>query len=105
MPSFRARFAVQGMKSGHQPAEVLPAAWLAIPDHAHADDVRLDIEKMRPLVTVRFAIPSSNDDDEDARAWECARQICANMQSLATMSPPVVLRRTGQTWTPLELPE
>lgn len=101
MPSFRVRFTVSTLKPGHQPAEVLPAARMAVPASAHCDDVRLDIQRMCPVITVRFTIAGSNDQDEDARAWTCGYRIRESMDHLALLSAPVVLRRTGQRWTPL----
>ncbi|MFZ2625724.1 MAG: hypothetical protein WAX29_10870 [Propionibacterium sp.] len=101
MPSFRVRFAVTALRAGHRPEEVLPAARRAVPGTAHCDDVRLDVLQMRPVITVRFTIAGSHDDDEDARAWACGRLIRESMGELAALSAPVVLRRTGQTWTPL----
>lgn len=101
MPSFRVRFAVSTLRSGHRPDEVLPAARRAVPAPAHCDDVRLDVQQWRPVVTVRFTIAGSNDRDEDGRAWDCGHRIRASVGELAVLSAAVVLRRTGQTWTPL----
>ncbi|SER82298.1 hypothetical protein SAMN05443377_11245 [Propionibacterium cyclohexanicum] len=98
MPSFRARFAVSALRPGHRPDEVLPAARRAVPPQAHCDDVRLDVQQKRPVITVRFTIAGSHDADEDARARACARQLGNSLGAVAQLSEPVVLRRAGQAW-------
>ncbi|SPF67582.1 hypothetical protein PROPJV5_0537 [Propionibacterium ruminifibrarum] len=101
MPSFRVQVSVQGMRPGHRPPEVPDTARQAVPEAAHCDDVRVDVPRGAPVVTVRFSIPPANRDDEDARAWACAETIRSALDEVAVVSAPRVLRRRGGEWLAL----
>lgn len=101
MPSFRVQLSVHGVRSGHRPSDVLDAAGRAVPEAAHCDDVRLDVPRGVPVVTVRFSIAPGNRDDEDARAWACAEAVRNVLDEVAVVSPPRVFRRRGGEWPAL----
>lgn len=101
MPSFRVQFQVSAVRAGHRPEEVLDAARAAVTPPMHCDDVRLDVPRGVPTVSVRFTIAHSNTADEDARARGHGADIVERMSQIAVVSPPRVLRRRGGEWIPV----
>jgi hypothetical protein len=119
MPSFRVQFQVSGVRAGHRPDEVLGVAREAGemsgttgpneteldetgPDESvHCDDVRLDMPRGVPTVTVRFTIAASNDADEGVRARRHGARITQRVGEIAVVSPPRLARRRKGQWIPL----
>ncbi|WP_316667408.1 hypothetical protein [uncultured Propionibacterium sp.] len=101
MPSFRAQLPVHDVRPGHRPPEVLGAARDAVPGFAHCDDVRLDLPRGVPIVTVRFSIRPGSGKDEDARARACGDEIRNRLEAVAVVSPPRMHRRRGGGWLAL----
>ncbi|MGC3993653.1 MAG: hypothetical protein QM779_06040 [Propionicimonas sp.] len=108
MASFRASAGIVEVHAGVDPASVLEAARAAVASGWHVEDSFVDVEPLArgtgaPRVTVRFVVPTGNDAEEDASAWQAARLLAAAVGRLATWTDLRVFRRTRGRWDRLEV--
>lgn len=101
MPSFRLELEILGLRPGHAPPEVL-ATLLGFFDALghHVDTHDLDIVAGTPRLYVRFAVPDSNDAEEDAVAFLLADAARKATDAVAVPGRLWVLRRRKGAWLP-----
>jgi len=109
MPSFRASAAIIEALPGVDPPAVLAAARASVANTWQVEDSFVDVEPLArgtgsPRVTVRFVVPTGNDDEEDRIAWLAAKALAAGLSPVATWTNLRVFRRDRGRWLPVERP-
>jgi hypothetical protein len=107
MASFRASAAIVAALRGVDPPEVLDAARAAVSTRWTVEDAFVDVEPLArgagpPRVTVRFVVPTGNDEEEDAEAWLAAKALATGLGQVAVWSDLRVFRRHGGRWARLD---
>lgn len=109
MASFRASAAIVAALPGVDPPAVLEAARVAVGGRWQVEDSFVDVQPLArgagpPRVTVRFVVPTGNDAEEDAAAWQAAKVMATALGKVARWTDLQVLRRTGGRWVRLQGP-
>nr|WP_300144141.1 hypothetical protein [Propionicimonas sp.] len=107
MASFRASAAVVDVRRGVDPPDVLEAARRAVATGWTVEDAFVDVEPLArgtgpPRVTVRFVVPTGNDQEEDAAAWQAAKTLATGLGRVAVWSDLRVFRRDRGQWVRLD---
>lgn len=107
MPSFRASVAIRASRAGVAPEAVLDAARDGVAASCHVEDAFVDVLALSrgagmPRVVIRFLVPTSNDADEDRRAWRAGRGLATAVGRVADWSDLQVLRRSKGQWLRLD---
>lgn len=98
MPSFRATLQILGLRPGHAPEEVLDRAVEAV-GAAYVVEARdLDLVAGVPVITVRFYVEDTGEDEEVARAHAAARVLAEHVAGVAKTGRLTVLRRLKGRW-------
>ncbi len=110
MASFRASAAILRTRPGVAPPAVLEAGRCGVAAGWEVEDAFVDVRPVAshtgpPRVTIRFAVPTGNDTEEDASAWQAARALAGAVGELASWSDLQVFRRTTGRWVRLEVPD
>lgn len=95
VPSYRVRLALGLMRGAVDPASVLPTARDAVGELTTVESAQVELRAGVPLVVVRF---EAADDLAASRVGRHAAQV---VDELVVVESSRVLRRTGQTWSPL----
>jgi hypothetical protein len=109
MASFRASAAILSTFHGVDPPAVLDAARAAVAAGWHVEDAFVDVQPLArgagpPRTTIRFVVPTGNDTEEDAAAWQAAKALAGGVGRVAAWSDLQVHRRSAGRWLRLDGP-
>lgn len=99
MPSYRAVQEIVDVRPGHAPDEVLQAAVAACVESGYRVEAH-DIEVIagRARIWVRYSVPDAAAAQEDAEAWEVARDVADAVRGVAICGVAQPFRRVGGRW-------
>lgn len=95
MPSYRVRMIPGVVHRGVDPADVLPAAVAAAREHTAVEAGQVDVERGRPVLTVRY------EAADDVTAAQVGRAVVARVDELVDVETSRITRRAGNRWEPM----
>lgn len=98
MPSYRCSLEVRDVRAGHAPQEVMEAAVAGVDTLRLVEAHGLEIERGKPVITVRFLVEPASADTEDALAWAAARAMALAVDGVATQGALRLTRRVRGRW-------
>jgi hypothetical protein len=101
MPSFRARLQIGDLLPGHVPEEVMARAAAALAATHTVEAKDLEVVARVPRIVLRFTVPESTREGEDAAAAAAAGRMRDSVREVATTGRLEVLRRDRGRWLPV----
>ncbi|ABY21836.1 hypothetical protein RSal33209_0080 [Renibacterium salmoninarum ATCC 33209] len=98
MPSFRAVLQIKGLLPGHQPQAVMSTAVAALGSIHLVEANSLDVVAGVPVITLRFLVEASTDEDENLRASDASAKLRSAIEEIAITGRLTTLRRERGKW-------
>lgn len=103
MPSYRVTVDVLDVRSGAVPQDVLPTAEAILARTHQVEDRLLDVADAtsahpRPQLHLRFLVPATEPQSEDAEAQAVARLLVSELDEVARCGPWQLRRGPGRRW-------
>lgn len=103
MPSYRVTVDIIDVRPGVRPDEVLPAAERILTKTHRVEDRLLDVAdpasaRPQPQVHLRFTVPATKKDSEDAEAEAVVRLLVDELDDVAHCGGWALRRGPGRVW-------
>ncbi len=100
VPSYRVELEIGDLRPGRTPKEVMNVALDACGEH-HVDASDVAVFNGIPRIVIRFSVPASSDDAENAAARATADRIREAVEAVARSGRRRILRRRRGAWLPV----
>ena len=100
VPSYRVELDIGDLRPGRTPQDVMRVALDACGEH-QVDATDVAVFGGIPRILIRFSVPASSDDDEDAAARGTADRVRAGVETVAHSGRRRILRRRRGAWLPV----